>query len=362
MKISIIGNSLTGLILAKALANKNINFEIFYKAKTQNLKSNRTIAITNKNMAFLKADILSIPKKLVNPVNEIGILTENDPLKEVLNFENKKVLFYLIRNHELIKILKRSLNKIKFTKIKNKKFYEKMLRSSKNQLIINCERNNFYNNNFFNQKFTKDYKSIAYTSIIKHKSIQNNKARQIFTNYGPLAFLPLSKTMTSVVFSIRKRNNRLLDENIKNLIKNYNKYYDITNFSKFEIAELKFEAARYYFHNNILLFGDALHKIHPLAGQGFNMTLRDLKILVNELVKSKNLGLPFNKNLLSSFQNKTRPYNLLYSNGINLIESFFKFDATFNNKFSSSIPALINKNKKLKDFFINFADNGLRNI
>ena len=236
-----------------------------------------------------------------------------------------------------------------------------MLSSSKNQLIINCERNNFYNN-FFNQKFTKDYKSIAYTSIIKHKSIQNNKARQIFTNYGPLAFLPLSKTMTSVVFSIRKRNNRLLDENIKNLIKNYNKYYDIINFSKFEIAELKFEAARYYFHNNILLFGDALHKIHPLAGQGFNMTLRDLKILLNELVKSKNLGLPFNKNLLSAFQNKTRPYNLLYSNGINLIESFFKFDTTFNNKFSSSIPALINKNKKLKDFFINFADNGLRNI
>ena len=116
------------------------------------------------------------------------------------------------------------------------------------------------------------------------------------------------------------------------------------------------------YKRQILLFGDALHKIHPLAGQGFNMTLRDLNILVNELDKSKNLGLPFNKNLLSSFQNKTRPYNLLYSNGINLIESFFKFDTTFNNKFSSSIPALINKNKKLKDFFINFADNGLRNI
>merc|ERR1711991_38616 len=54
-------------------------------------------------MAFLKADILSIPKKLVNPVNEIGILTENDPSKEILNFENKKVLLYLLRNHELIK-------------------------------------------------------------------------------------------------------------------------------------------------------------------------------------------------------------------------------------------------------------------
>ena len=53
-------------------------------------------------MAFLKADILSIPKKLVNPVNEIGILTENDLLKEALNFDNKKVLFYLIRNVETL--------------------------------------------------------------------------------------------------------------------------------------------------------------------------------------------------------------------------------------------------------------------
>ena len=100
MKISIIGNSLTGLILAKALANKNINFEIFYKAKTQNLKSNRTIAITNKNMAFLKADILSIPKKLVNPVNEIGILTENDPSKEILNFENKNETSPMVCNRK----------------------------------------------------------------------------------------------------------------------------------------------------------------------------------------------------------------------------------------------------------------------
>ena len=362
MKISIIGNSLTGLILARALANKNINFEIFYKDKSQNFKSNRTIAITNKNMAFLQKDILTIPKRLINTVNEIGILTENENKNEILNFRNKKDLFYIIRNENLVQILKKSLNKSKFIKIKNEKFYKKILYSDKKRLIINCERNNFYEKNFFGKKFSKDYNSTAYTSIVKHKSIQNNKARQIFTNYGPLAFLPLSKTETSIVFSIQKRKNKFVDEKIKKLIKNYNKYYTILKFSKFEIAELKFEAARYYFHENILLFGDALHQIHPLAGQGFNMTLRDLKILVNELVKSKNLGLPFNKNLLSSFQNKTRPYNLLYSNGINLIESFFKFDTTFNNKFSSSIPALINKNKKLKDFFINFADNGLRNI
>ena len=40
MKISIIGNNLTGLILAKALSNKNINVEIFYGSKSKKYKSN----------------------------------------------------------------------------------------------------------------------------------------------------------------------------------------------------------------------------------------------------------------------------------------------------------------------------------
>ena len=44
-------------------------------------------------MAFLKTDILSVPQKLMNSVNEIGILTENNLIKEVLNFNNQKNLF-----------------------------------------------------------------------------------------------------------------------------------------------------------------------------------------------------------------------------------------------------------------------------
>ena len=39
--------------------------------------------------------------------------------------------------------------------------------------------------------------------------------------------------------------------------------------------------------DNILAFGDLLHKIHPLAGQGFNMTIRDIKVLL-EIIKKRN--------------------------------------------------------------------------
>ena len=63
----------------------------------------------------------------------------------------------------------------------------------------------------------------------------------------------------------------------KNFVNNFKDFLNIKKFSEFQKAELNFSLARKYYFNNILLFGDGLHQIHPLAGQGFNMTLRDLK-------------------------------------------------------------------------------------
>ena len=67
------------------------------------------------------------------------------------------------------------------------------------------------------------------------------------------------------------------------------------NFQQFPI---NLSLSRNYFYKNILSFGDALHKIHPLAGQGFNMTLRDAKILSQLIKKNLDLGL----NLRYSFR------------------------------------------------------------
>ena len=358
MKISIIGNNLTGLILAKALSNKNISVEIFYIGKSKKPKSNRTIAITNKNMNFVEKNLFHISKKFINPINEIGIATENSNNKEIFNFKNKKNLFYLIRNDDLIKILKKNLKGIKLNKIKNQNLYESLLNKNKKDLIINCEKNNIYNKKFFHKKFNKNYNSTAFTFIINHEPVNNNKALQIFINYFPLAFLPLSKFQTSIVFSINKKSFIRSDSEVYDLFKKYNKIYKKIKFSKIEKVELKFEVARHYYHDEILLFGDSLHQIHPLAGQGFNMTIRDLQILINEIIKIKELGLPINKNLLKEFQAKTKTYNFLYSNSINLIESFFKIDNNFKNKISNSIPFSLNKNKIFKNFFMKVADEG----
>ena len=62
----------------------------------------------------------------------------------------------------------------------------------------------------------KKYYSNAYTTIITHEKILNDTAIQIFTKKGPLAFLPISNTQTSVVYSIPNSKIKI-NENIEKL-------------------------------------------------------------------------------------------------------------------------------------------------
>ena len=62
---------------------------------------------------------------------------------------------------------------------------------------------------------------------------------------------------------------------------------------------------RNYYYKNILSFGDLIHKIHPLAGQGFNMTIRDIKILSKIVQERIDLGLQIDNSIYHIFENKT---------------------------------------------------------
>ena len=67
------------------------------------------------------------------------------------------------------------------------------------------------------------------------------------------------------------------------------KIYQIKKILKLSSFKLSSSNLRNYHHENILAFGDLLHKVHPLAGQGFNMTIRDLKTLLN-IIKTPLIG------------------------------------------------------------------------
>ena len=118
--------------------------------------------------------------------------------------------------------------------------------------------------------------------------------------------MPISKTETSIVFSILENKNIINDNQVRDLILQYNMKYKIKSFNKFEKFNLKFSFLRNYFYNNILCFGDNLHQIHPLAGQGFNMSLRDIKLLSSLIDEKIKLGLELDSSLCQDFEKKSQ--------------------------------------------------------
>ena len=355
MKLCILGGGLTGLSLAKSMIKKGLSVDIFLSKKSLDFNRSRTIGISNDNLLYFNKEILDI-KELLWDIKKIEIYSDNLRNEKVLNFENNnKTLFAILRNYKLQSKLLKSLKKEKLCKFKDNFNYE-LSNLKKYKLIINCENNNYFSKKFFSRSLKKKYDSFAYTTILKHKKIKNNTASQIFTKIGPLAFLPLSELETSIVYSIKGKKNIELKE----LIKKYNTKYSITNFGTSNVFELKSSNLRTYYHKNILAFGDLLHRLHPLAGQGFNMTIRDIRDLSNLIdLKLKN-GLEVDNSICEEFQNVTKYKNYLFSSGIDFIYEFFNFESKMNNNIISKSVRLIGKNKFLNKSFENLANRGFK--
>ena len=354
MKICILGDGLTSLVLAKILLNKKISVDILHEDKAINYSNSRTFGITKKNYDFFVDEILCL-KKISWKLDNIEVYTENLPNQKILEFKkNNSEIFSIIRNHQLYKNLNIELKKNKFFK---KKLYKNNDVSIINQydLVFNCNKNHLITKKFFSKKIEKKYNSIAHTAIIKHKKIDNKSAMQIFTKFGPIAFLPISNFETSIVYSVNT--SALVD--LEALINKYNTKYSILKIldkNSFELGSLNL---RNYFYKNILCFGDLIHKIHPLAGQGFNMTIRDIIDLSNIIDEKIELGLELNSSIFEEFEKRTKHRNFIFSEGIDLIYNFFDQERKISGKFISNSLKNLGKNKFFKEIFSKLADEGL---
>jgi 2-octaprenyl-6-methoxyphenol hydroxylase len=356
MKVCILGNNLTGLTLAKFLVNQNIYVDLLFKKKKFKFSKTRTLGISKSNVDFFNKNIINI-KNLLWKLNKIEIFTDNLQREKLINFQNNnEELFSIVKNHELYNILEKDLLKNKF--FKKKICNNRKISFIKNyKLIINCDYFHILTKKYFSKKITKKYNSFAYTTIIKHAKIANDIATQIFTKKGPIAFLPISNTETSVVYSFNKINEK--KENIEELIKTYNYKYKIKKIHKISNFELKSLNLRSYYHNNILAFGDLLHKIHPLAGQGFNMTIRDIKILANIIKNKSDLGLPLDSLVGAEFENISKHKNFLFSNGIDVIYEIFNLERKSKSNIISKSVQFLGNNPLLNKVFTKIADRGI---
>ena len=363
MNAILIGDNVTSLALAKCLINNNVNVKLYLDKKSIKIDRTRTISISKKNLEFIQESILKISSKYLWDIENIEIAKEENQIIKILNFKgNKKEIFSIIKNYKLYDLLNLQLKKNKkFQRLIIKKktsFFKNILSESNTSLIFNCDKNNEISRNYSKSNIQKHYLGKAYVTTIKHKKLKNNKALQIFTKKGPLAFLPTSNFSTSIVFSMIDSSN-YSNKQIIDLINFYNNSYNISSFSEVKSFNLKFNLQKKYVHNNILLFGESIHQIHPLAGQGFNMTIRDIEEINNIIIKRKNLGLRIDSEIFKEFEKKVKHKNIVFASGIDYINSFFSKDSFIKQKVSKKLFNLINNNKIINEVTKKLADRGL---
>jgi 2-octaprenyl-6-methoxyphenol hydroxylase len=386
-KICVIGGGISGLIVAATIAKSNIKVDLIAKDFYSRTASCRTTAISNSNYLFLKKfNILKSNSKLSWACEKMELYDsfKNLKSKKILNFDAENVensILHIITNKNLNNILKEKIKNNNNISIKSNIFVSKLFSHNglkyvktsghkvfKYNLIIVCSGKNssLTSNLLGNRHFKHNYNEVAITQIISHKKNKNNIARQFFLREGPMAFLPISKSKTSIVWSIKKsffekqikKRESFLRKKIKHMTKEI--YKDINFNSKFEFNNLSFYLEDKYFIDRVLVFGDALYSVHPIAGQGFNMILRDLKKLNDVIRKKISSGLDVGSALaLSEFADQTQSNNFIYLTGIKTIKNIMTSNNTTLVNLRNYFMAKLNNTKKVKKLFINAADTGI---
>ena len=141
---------------------------------------------------------------------------------------------------------------------------------------------------------------------------------------------------------------------------NFSIYKKIKLNSKIENFSLKFNFLIRNIEAKKIIIGDANHRIHPIAGQGWNMTVRDIKKLYEIFKSKKKYGYDCGDYaLLEEFERQTRVNNFLFASSIDLIRKIFKLK---NNQLSDLRKKgfrQLDKFPNIKNEIIKFADQGL---
>ncbi len=149
-----------------------------------------------------------------------------------------------------------------------------------------------------------DYDQVAIVTTVQTSKPHNHVGFERFSHLGPLALLPLpGEYRRSVVWPVKKgtEGEWLGDENDQHFLDALQETYG-DRAGKFQKTGKRFSfplsqvLAEKQAVGRVVLMGNAAHTIHPVAGQGFNLCMRDAYVLVRylteQLAQSDDIGQP----------------------------------------------------------------------
>ena len=301
--IIIIGGGLVGNLLHLMLESKGFSINQF--EKTSKLK-NRTFALSPSSVDWLKS--IGLPSKFFDSLNDISSMKIFDStLSNSVTFESddiaKPAIAFMANEKDFNEAIEKTFKKRKTIEeipkdyvIKNKQdqvIIETSKERYKSSIIIACDGVNSLAREKIEIKSTKhDFNQTAITFQLKVKLDNQNEAKQFFLKESILAILPIKKDLVSIVWScnsqfykkINSFDEKSIEDELNLTIGDF--YKDIKVVSKIESFPLTMNRVESFFKDRVLLVGDAAHFIHPLAGQGLNLGIRDI-ITLEKIIDKK---------------------------------------------------------------------------
>ena len=388
--IFISGGGLAGMIASIAFSKKGFsvvcvdknNIDFYTKNQNENF---RTTAFLEPSKIFL--DEIGIWEFLENyscPMKSLKIVdtkTSNDKLKikteKTFSNDNYSVpLGWNIKNSDMLNALYKIFikeKKIRFypdTYINDFETYSNFVqlqlsngKQYKSKLLIGCDgRNSFVRKKLKIKTINKDLKQNALTFGIKHEFKHNKISNEIYNSGGPFTTVPLRIDEGENISSVVWMDNLDKAEKLNNLSKN--NFEKVVNdrsanilgklnvISDPQLWNMHTQVASRLVSFRSVIIAEAAHVIPPIGAQGFNMSINDIRCLLEKLVSSPdNIGQT--RMLLSYERQRYIDMNLRVA-GVNLLNLISRTEnLLIKNIRSKSIDFLYNF-KPLKSSIMNF--------
>jgi 2-octaprenyl-6-methoxyphenol hydroxylase len=170
-------------------------------------------------------------------------------------------------------------------------------------------------------------------ATLGHAREHEGRAEQHFLPAGPFAMLPLKGRTSSIVWNEAPEEAERLCaapewEFIEALERRFSpRLGALRLIGSARAFPLEFRFARSYVAERLALVGDAAHLVHPLAGQGLNLGLRDVAALAEVVVDRLRLGLdPGVREPLEDYQRRRRFDALTSGVGMDAMNRLFSND------------------------------------
>lgn len=335
--VIIVGGGMVGLSLALMLAKQNIAVKLLEAIQypdydDENLApyhssfDARNTALSRRSVQiYQKLQLWDALQQHATPILQVHITEEGSFGKARLVASQEKVesfgqvienawlgrvLLTQVRQHELIELI----DGVKVTSLKqdqdfvylNAEREHEQLELQAKLVIAADGRDSFCRQALGVGADVRDYDQVAIVTTVQTSKPHEQVGFERFSALGPLALLPLpGESRRSVVWPVKKgtEDEWLGEHNDQHFLDALQKTYG-DRAGTFEKTGRRFSyplsqvLAHKQAVGRVVLMGNAAHTIHPVAGQGFNLCLRDADVLVRHLLqqlsKSDDIGEPEN--------------------------------------------------------------------